>query len=184
MKRACRNMILLGSFFFMAYVSRAQLDSQSKNVGVSIGAIALMDIESSGSVSLSVNALSEAGMGLGEVVDSDQTLWINYSCSDHSSGSKRIDANISAGTIPSGLQLHLTAGSYSGSGDGVLGNSTGAKILSGTSQTIIDGIVRGYTGNGTGNGHQLNYELKIDQFGDLSVTSSAVITVQFTIIDN
>lgn len=162
----------------------SQLATQSRNIGLSISSMAIMDIEPPGILMLEPTPIPEAGQGYPDPMVIDQSKWINYSCSDRSSGSKRIDVNISAGTIPDGLVLKIEAGSYAGNGDGILGTTTGEKTLSYSSQTLIDNIVRGYTGNGTGNGHLLTYKLEVGQFEELSVTSSASVTIQFTITDN
>ncbi|WP_236978679.1 hypothetical protein [Membranihabitans maritimus] len=165
-------------------LSAQLLVSQSKNIGVSIGDIAIMDIEPSGEIQLATSSISEAGLGFSQPLAEDQSKWINYSCSDRSGNTKRIDVNVTAGSIPDGLILKLTAANYLRSGDGVLGISTGEKVLTSAPQVILDNIVRGYTGSGAGNGHRLTYTLEVDEFGDLSESSAAVVTVHFTITDN
>lgn len=175
-------------FFLFATFScdkaNAQLVTQSKIAGVSIGSVAIMDIEPQGDISLEITAPQEAGASYANPAAADQSKWINYSCSDLGVSSRRIDIAIVSGSVPPGFILKATAGAYTGNGDGILGHSAGTVNLSLTPQTIIDNIVRGYTGNGSGNGHQISFEVVTDDFADIHITSGSSVTIQYTLTDN
>jgi hypothetical protein len=142
-----------------------------------------MDIEPNNNlIQLSITAPVEAG--LAAQGNTDNTKWLNYTCCLKSSDADRfITVSIGSGIVPVGLRLSLTASSYSGSGAGTLGTSSGTLTLSTTDQTLISGIRGAYTGNGTGNGHRLTYQLEITNYSQLNFDNSTTIQIVYTIVD-
>ncbi len=155
---------------------------QNVQVNLNLPSLAIMDIEpNSNAFNLAVNNPTEAGQPV-EVSSTNSSKWINFSSAVLPGASRRVTAQLSGGVV-SGLDLTLTASSYSGSGAGALGFSTGTVILSGASQKIIDNIGGAYTGNGVNNGYKLNYALSISNYNNLR-SENKTVTVLFTMMDN
>jgi hypothetical protein len=165
----------------LSFISLAQ---PTQPVSVGIPEVAQMDIEPNNSgITLSLDPPTEAGNQTQN--NTDNSKWINYSSAIEPGGSNRqILAQITAGSLPSGVELRLTASGYVGGGQGAFGTSTSTIIISSSPQAIVTGIGRTFTGNGVSNGHQLNYELAVDDFGSLDSDDSQIITVTFTMVDN
>lgn len=145
--------------------------------------IAILDVEPNNTpITLAMDAPTEAGTA----VDADQinsSKWLNYTSAIGSGGSSRsITAQIASGSLPNGVQLSLRASSSAGGG-GTTGRSTGSIVLRSSPQTIITGIGRSYTGNGTGNGHQLIYGMSITDYKQLDADASQNVQVIFTITE-
>ncbi|MBN2773373.1 MAG: hypothetical protein JXR31_03935 [Prolixibacteraceae bacterium] len=167
----------------------AQDDSDdTHNLTLSVPEVALVDIEGgSGSVVLSVEAPTEAGNPLNFSNANNNDLWLNYSSIVGTETSRTVSAKISSGSVPSGLLLKVTAGAFSGSGNGTLGSSTGQITLSSTDQNVITTIGSCYTGNGASNGHNLAYVLELNSASGsyaLLEDVSTNLTIQYTISDN
>ncbi len=184
-------MLVFASFSLWAQPGNPSYSlSTSTYFEIDMQSIALLDIENAGATtnfSLDVPAPTEAGKGLSSnplVSYSDN--WLNYSCAARDVTSRNIQVSISSGSIPPGLELQLTVSAATGSGAGTLGTPVATNLLlTSTAQNIITGIRGSYTGNGSGNGHQLTYELHFDgvNFDQLDKIS-APITILYTIIDN
>lgn len=156
----------------------------SQPVSVGIPEVAQIDIEPNNSgITLSLTPPSEAGNTASN--NSNNSKWLNYTSAIEPGGpSRQVLAQITSGTLPDGLELTIEANGYSGVGQGSFGASTSTISLSTTPQAIVTNIGRSFTGNGVSNGHQLNYELVIDDFGALDADDSQIITVTFTMVDN
>lgn len=146
--------------------------------------VAIMDIEPN---NLPINLQFNAPVDGGEALTSnrmDQSKWINYTSSINRNGSNRaITAQIANGGVPNGVELRLEASNFSGSGRGTHGQSSGSIALTTTPQTIINNIGRSFTGNGTGNGHQLTYSLNILDYSQLDAVENVEVTILFTITE-
>jgi hypothetical protein len=160
--------------------------SASHDVTISIPEVALLDLEGASTITLAPTAPEEAGLGLSFASATDNSVWVNYSSVVGSGENRSVNAKIS-GTVPSGLQLKVSAGSYSGNGKGTTGTASGQIVLSGTDQELISSIGSGYTGNGTNNGHNLTYQLDLDPDGENYqnlMHGDTEITVTYTLTDN
>ncbi len=151
--------------------------------------VAILDIENSGSANanfnMAITAPAEAGEGFGSgALATNNDNWLNYTSAVQLGTTRNITARISAGTLPSGLSLQLTAGA-SGSGGGTRGTSAGVVTLTSTNQNILTGITGAYTGDGSNFGHQLSFALQAvnGNFATIA-TGSSTITITYTIIDN
>ena len=176
--------LFLYSLCFFSLSINAQSDTDTHDIDFEIPEISLMDIEPNrNTISLSLDAPTEAGSPLTATSDGiDNSKWINYSSSLAPAAlTKNITAQITGGTLPSGISLSLQASAYAGTGAGVTGTSTGTITLSNAAQSIITGIGGAYTGNGSGNGHQLTYTLTITDHDALDFDESTTIEVSFTI---
>ena len=146
--------------------------------------IAIVDIEPN---NLAINLQFDAPLEGGNAISAngkDQSKWLNYTSAISRTGSNRIiTAQIASGVIPEGVALGLTASDYEGNGKGTHGQSSGQIFLSSAPKTIIDNIGRAFTGNGTGNGHQLTYSLSISDYKKLDASADTEVMVIFTITE-
>ena len=164
----------------------------NNNVSIDIPEVAIMDIESEGSqsISLVVEAPTEAGNMIDLTAAVDSSLWLNYSSvrSQSVESSRAIYAKVISGSVPSGLKLRVKPQPYTGTGDGDLGfpsNGTNGRVLIATDRKIIRSIKTCYTGDGAGNGHKLIYSLEFrnNQYKNIDFDDSNTVTVLYTITD-
>lgn len=181
--------ILLTSVGFLTFAQDSKIASHT--VQIVIPEVALLDLETSGSSSITVTAVSptEAGNPLDFTTATNSNLWINYSSIVGSSSdpSRTVSANITTGTIPGGVDLKVVAASDAGQGSGTVGTTASALTLSSSAQTLISGIGSAYTGNGTSKGHNLTYTLaaKSGDYANIDFDDSpASVTVTYTLSDN
>ena len=150
------------------------------NLYFTIPEIALLDIEpNTNEVILTFDVPIEAGEQPEAL--SDNTKWINYTSTVTKSGSlKNITAQIISAQIP-GFTLELLVSNYSGRGMGVFGTPVGAIDLTTTAQTIITGIGGCYTDTGASSGHNLEYNVSINDYSIFEIPVTPIIDILFTI---
>lgn len=163
--------------------------STSTFLEINMKSIALVDIESFGATNFNLNVPppTEAGAGFsGNPLATNSDLWINYSNAVPLVGSRNIEVSIASGSIPAGFEIQLAVSAATGAGGGVLGVPVGAPIsLSATPQNILTGIRGAFTGDGSGNGHQLTYSLHfLGTNFHLLESENVTVNVVYTIIDN
>lgn len=151
------------------------------NLYFTIPEIALLDIEpSTYDIILTFDSPIEAGDKLEAL--SDNTKWINYTSTVTKGGLLRnITAQITSSIGILGLKMELLVSSYRGGGKGVFGTSMGAIDLTTTAQTIITGIGGCYTKTGTSSGHNLEYNVSINDYSIFEISATPIIDVIFTI---
>jgi hypothetical protein len=183
---------------FVLSVSAQDQSSDNHKVKFKIPEIALLDIESGGAdktITLAIEAPSEAGLNVNLSNAINNSLWLNYTSivnknSSSLDNTRKVTAKISEGSIPSGLDIKVQAGIASADGKGNKGYPVGSGVvLNSTDQEIITGIGSCYTGNGNGKGHQLSYSLELKNNGnDFNLLDNNLdnseITVTYTITDN
>jgi hypothetical protein len=148
-------------------------------VSITLPRISEIDIEPAGDISLSLENSSKPGSAFHSSTNSSK--WVNYTSSlSLNENSKRIAAQLS-GVLPDGVELIVIAKNCSGIGRGQMGISTGEVKLSEEPQIIISGVGACYTGNGEGNGHNLEYRLQVNAIKSLSSNESNSILVIYTI---
>lgn len=185
--------LILTAIFILGIANFAKADKEENNhqVNIDIPTLAIIDIKSvtnSLAISLSPSAPKEAGLGLNFTGSVNNDLWLNYSSIVSNNGSKNsISAKIE-GELPEGIIIELFVGNCI-NGKGKVGKRKGgnkAVPLSATGKEIIHNIRTGYTGNGTGHGHNLTYSLKIDKNIDYEkiVAESKDINVVYTIYNH
>jgi hypothetical protein len=176
--------IAIAAFTTPVFSEGTENNSASHDVTISVPEVALLDLEGVSTITLVPTAPDEAGEALSFASATDNSVWINYS-SVISSGKKRsVHARITD-NLPKGLNLQVSAGSYSGNGAGTTGSPAGKVILSNKDQELISGIGSCYTGNGTSQGHNLTYQLDLtdnDSYQNL-VEIDTKITVTYTLTD-
>ena len=185
MKRKLFALATLGVVF--AFNANAQDDADADHtVAISIPEVAILDLEGSTSVSLSVDAPTEAGEAVDFSGATNNAVWVNYSSIGGASETSRtVAAKISNNSVPSGMLLKVTAGADAGNGDGTMGSSAGQITLTSTDQTVISGIGSAYAADGSSNGHQLTYALELDptagSYAQIDFDEDVTLTITYTI---
>lgn len=189
MKKKLFALAALGVAF--AFNSNAQTDDNDDDhtVAISIPEVAILDLEGSTSVSLSVDAPTEAGKAVDFSNATDNSVWINYSSIVSTSEPSRVvSAKISNNSVPDGMLLKVTATADAGNGDGTMGTSAGTVTLNSSDQKVITGIGSCYTGDGANNGHNLKYALELDptagSYADIDFDQDVTLTITYTISNN
>jgi len=189
-----QNLFIAAAVLFSTTVINAQSVEQrtdSHNVTIGIPNVALLDLESTtanNNITLNATAPTLAG----EKVVFNQTnndLWINYSSIVSGNATRKVTVQIT-GTVPSGLDLTVTAAAYSGNGKGTTGlaNVNSSFTLNGgAAHTIIESIGSAYTGEGANNGHNLTYKIAqstgTDSYSELRSDESTTLTITYTLSD-
>ncbi len=186
MKQIDKPLLLFTVAMLLALHAFPQQNSQRANVRISVPEIAVMDIEPEiSTVEFEINASSEAGEAPEIEKKTADQIWINYSSAITPTGNTRsITAQISNGTVPSGMAFYIQASVPSGFGSINQGVSAGKVEISESPKPIITGIGSCYTGDGINMGHELNYSLEISDFSQLDISGNHSFTVMYTITDN
>lgn len=158
----------------------------SQQIHVSIPEVSLVRVVGSSAINLNLTPPSEAGNAISST-DLDSNCWINYSVvkGGLTRPQSHIYARIDQGVIPPGVDLTVYAKPYQGVGKGVVGKPAGLVKLSNTEQVVIENIQTSYTGQGQGNGHQLVYQLTVNNndYHLLDFQQSQEVSVVYTISD-
>ncbi|KUJ50556.1 hypothetical protein [Chryseobacterium sp. JAH] len=192
MKRITLTLAMsLAAFAFSANL-KAQSDDTNDDhtITITVPEVALVDIEPSASknISLGFTAPTEAGLPI-TPSGTNNTLWLNYSSIKSVADATRT-VSVKVDAIIPGIDIKVTAGAATGTGDGTLGTPTAQLTLTAVDQTIISGIGSAYTGDGANNGHNLTYTLDAGSssgtalYADLEAVTNAGTTVTYTISDN
>ena len=154
----------------------------SHAISYSVPKVALVDVEGGSSISLSLVAPTEAGLGM-DMSASNSSLWLNYSSTTASAATNTVSVKTDV-TLP-GVALKVLAGSDAGAGDGTVGTPSSIVTLSTSDQTLISAIGTCYTGSGTSAGHNLTYSLATTGYSLIKYTATpASVTVTYTITNN
>ncbi|MFM9945401.1 MAG: hypothetical protein ACKVQB_09245 [Bacteroidia bacterium] len=153
---------------------------------VILPSIILMDIEpGSGAISLVITQPTEAGLPILASSATDNSKWLNYTSANVANSSRKIMVQIASGTVPAGTALDLSVAAYSGGGaGGTFGTPNSTIQLSNSAQNLITGISSCYTGDGSNNGHQLTYSLRIIDYASVKTIIATTVVINFTFMDN
>lgn len=155
---------------------------QTASISATLTEVAYVSIAPDNSAfSLTVNTPSLAGAAI-TVTGNNTAKWINFSSAVPPAVTRTVYAQITSGSVPSGMALKLTISPVNGGGGvGNLGTNVSSINLSTSQQAIISNIGGGYTGQGTGNGYNLKYELVVSDYSQLrgGITD---LSITFTII--
>jgi len=180
------TMFLFVGVLFFPVSTMAQQQGYG-DISFGIPSIAMLDVEPTAlsNIVLVIVAPTEAGLPASTQSASNSQLWLNYSSSLPTGGlSRSIMVQITAGTLPQGVELRLNTAPFAGSGSGTFGSTSGEIPVNYSPQRIISGIGRCFTGNGQNNGHNLTYSLSIIDFSKLDLESSTAIQITYTITDD
>lgn len=173
--------------FFVTHCFIAQnRDSKEVEVSLTLPEISMIGIKPENStIVLAIETTPVAGEKGIFVSKTEQNLWLNYTCSiSPESTTKNLSAQIISGSVPEGLALLLNISNYSGSGKGQFGMPLTPIELNDFPQVILTNIGGSYTKQGTNQGHQLEYQLKIINYKLLDSEKSNTLTIAYTLTDN
>ncbi len=157
-------------FLFLIFIS-INSSAQSKaehEINISIPEVALIALQSEGEdvINFMATAPDIAGQELQLQKSEQPGIWINYTSLVRANHKRKITATVQ-GEIPPGFEIVLKTSEGKGSGKGQLGSPLDEVTLSNIPVDVITGIGTCYTGQGTKNGHLLNYSLELINGGDL-----------------
>lgn len=162
-------------FFFIQTVCFGQ----TATISATLTEVAYVSLAPDNSVfNLVVTSPTIAGEAI-SVVGINTSKWINFTSAVPLLLTRTIYAQITSGSIPSGMALKLTVSPATG-GAGVLGSNVSSINLSTSPQVIISNIGGGYTGQGTGYGYNLKFELVISDYSQLRAGNTN-LSITFTI---
>jgi hypothetical protein len=187
-----KNSIISFAFLliFAGAVTAADNNTDAHKITIGIPNIALLDIEPNNDgfdMDVTQAVANEAGNPLDFTV-TNATKWLNYTSVVNSGQTRRITAQITTGTLPSGVSLKVQAATSS-TRKGTLGTTTGVKTLltSGTVD-VITGIGSCYTQNGANKGSLLSYSIEMADDNSTSwsqlVSDDYEVTITYTITEN
>jgi len=176
-----RLLCLLAALTLLSAYVAADSNVATSGFNVNVSELALVDIEgTAGNLSITSPTGDEAGKPPTE--DDDSATWMNYTVIVDTGDTKTVNAKASA-TV-AGCALDLTAAADAGGGAGTVGTSAGTITLSTSDQPLVTGIGSCYTGDGTGKGHNLTYDLSITNMGNVrSGTTAIVVTFTLDAVD-
>jgi len=151
---------------------------QSATISATTTGVAYVSLAPDNSV-FNLVATSPTIAGETVLVVSNTTKWINFTSAVPSLLTRTISAQITSGSIPSGMALKLTISPATG-GAGVLGSNVSSVNLSTSPQVIISNIGGAYTGKGSGYGYNLKFELVISDYSQLRAGNTN-LSITFTI---
>ena len=176
--------------FFSFYTVQAQdTHKAGHQVRVKVPKVALLDIESNGSktITLAPTAPEEAGEFLDFSKANNDDLWVNYSSVIGNKGKRKVVVAITDGKVPGGMELFVRADNAQG-GKGALGQGSGRVKLTRTPAEVIKNIGSSYTEDGARKGHKLNYELRLGKDANsvkqLNFDDANTLTITYTLTDN
>ena len=181
---------LLISIFATQVVAQTDSNTDAHDVQIIVPEVALVDVEPANStITLSPEAPTEAGEFLDFSNATDNSLWLNYSSivGSKSDPSRKVTVAISNETVPSGMDLYVSA-AKANSGKGKIGAPLGRVKLENTATDLISGIGSCYTENGENFGHQLTYSLQLSDddnaVASIDFDEATTLTITYTLTDN
>lgn len=163
-------------------LGKAQAQNNIADVSIDLPTVALLDIEPSGTLVMSFSVPGEAGAPL--VNPTDNSKWLNYTSAIRQGDPLRnVTAMVSSTILGIDIKLEVATTSGLNSG-GNLGTPVQGPVTLGTNPiNIIIGIGGAYTGDGSGNGHQLTISLVPNNYSVLKAQSTNV-NIIYTITGN
>lgn len=177
MKRLITGILFtLWSLMFI-FVASGLNDNAQHDVVLQVNEIALIDLNSTSSITLSTNAPGAGGeLPTG---DSDSSKLLQYTSLVAPGLTRNITVQWGAtDNAPSGTSLDVEATNV----PGACGTGAGLITLSNVAQILISSIGSCATGTGA-NGSELTYTFNIDDVSSLVVGSSSTVNITFTLTD-
>ena len=159
-------------------------DSATHDVDMTVDEIALIDLNDTSTVALTIAAPASGGETPASATDTSKRIQYTSIVSRTPSVlSRNLTVNW-GGTdaAPAGTSLVAEVTSISG-GVGTCGTPAAAVTVSATGQNLLTGIGGCATGTGT-NGAVLSYTLNIDDFTVLDAAESTTATITFTLAED
>jgi hypothetical protein len=176
--------ILLNSFSSYAedVPTTSATNSSSTTITLGISEVSLIKV-SSDIINLQLNQ-QDAGLSV-ETSTSDSTARLLMSSVISSSMTRSLSAAITAGTVPAGTHLELSALQPNSNFAGETGTFIAPTTLDGTNRPIITNIASCYSGKGASDGYPLKFSYTLDvnpaTYGILRATAGTQIVVTFTL---
>lgn len=178
--RVVLSVFLMLSFFLAV----AQDDNHKVNIGVPNVALVSVKSGNYSKVLFQPENPNQSGNFL-STTGSDTDLWINYS-SVAGKQKRAVMVALEDGSLPPGMDLFIAA-KKSVSGKGEIGMPVGKVKLSNKPSVLIQNIGTAYTESGAQKGHQLNYELRLnesqDQIAQLDYEALNDLVITYTITE-
>ena len=184
--------LFISAFGFATVEGDTDQGTARHNVSINIPTVALVDVESVNGGEADVINLSPTVSSLeaGEAVDfgtaTNSDLWLNYTSIVEGNGNNsQRDITVeldNENKLPEGVSLLVSAAGIT-SGKGEKGSPVEGKVVIGkTAKDLITGIGSCYTETGASKGHQLTYELSMDndKYADL-MADTYDVQITFTI---
>ncbi|SHF53660.1 hypothetical protein SAMN05444274_106108 [Mariniphaga anaerophila] len=174
-------------FILFPFIVWGQWDTGQFSVSFSLPEVALVDVEPGvdNSIHFTILPGAESGNSLTVGSSSNNSLWLNYtSALPANQHSRKITAEVSQGTVPSGLKLFLEASRFSGNGAGKRGQPAGRVELSNQPRPVVTGIGNCYTGNGVRAGHQLTFSVEVADYSEIESAGEYNFVILYTLTDN
>jgi hypothetical protein len=172
--------LIIASLIFSVGVAVADGPDASHQVTITVPSVALIDVEGGTSISFSLTAPTEAGLGF-VAPAANSELWLNMTSIVSQSKTRNITVQMN-NPLSAALSLKVTAADDAGNGHGTFGTA-GNTLISTSAADLITGIGSGYTGDGANSGYNLSYELVINEanYADLyAITQTVEVTYTLT----
>lgn len=158
--------------------------SNSSSTTITLGITEVSLIKTSADIiNLQLNQ-QDAGLSVQTSV-SDSTARLLMSSVISSSLTRTLSAKITAGTVPSGTHLELSALQPNSNFAGETGTFISPTTLDGTDRPIITNIASCYSGKGAADGYPLKFSYALDvnpaTYGTLRATTGVQVVVTFTL---
>lgn len=157
-------------------------NSSSTTITLGISEVSLIKA-SADIINLQLNQ-QDAGLSV-EASASDSTARLLMSSVISSSMTRTLSAKITAGTVPPGTHLELSALQPNSNFAGDAGTFISPTTLDGTDRPIITNIASCYSGKGPADGYPLKFSYALDvnpaTYGTLRATTGAQVVVTFTL---
>jgi hypothetical protein len=178
MKRMAFFLLLSALIFGLTGVAAADTDSDSHDVLMNVNEIAVMELNDSSQISLTVVPPTLGGDP--PVDDSDNSKLLHYTSVVASGNTRTITAEWGpADAAPAGTSLKLEATGVPAN----CGSAAGQIDVSNSATTIISGIGSCATGRGA-NGAELTYTLSVDDAAQLVAGDSQTATITLTLTED
>jgi hypothetical protein len=160
----------------------ASTNSSSTTITLGISEVSLLK-SSADIINLQLNQ-QDAGLSV-ESSASDSTARLLISSVISSSMTRTLSAKITAGAVPSGTHIELSALQPNSNFAGETGTLVSPTTLDGTDRPIISNIASCYSGRGAADGFPLKFTYALDvnpaTYGTLRATTGSQVVVTFTL---
>jgi hypothetical protein len=168
--------------------------SQDTNVDthtltVTVPEVALLDLESTGSLNFGMTFLPPSGNEAGKKINNplnNLTVWLNYSSivtatAPDNVRQVKVKSDVNS---PGGVSFSVNAGADVGMGAGTVGTAVGNVSINPVADDLITGIGSCYTGTGPSKGHLLTYSAVVNLASYSSLVAGVTpIKVTYTLTD-
>jgi len=120
-----------------------------------------------------MSTIAAAGAAPGIFVGN--SAWLNYSIRDNTGLLYSLMVSTTAGSIPSGIQVHMEAGPFIGTGQA--GQPTGPKLLSEIPTALVVNMGQGTTGIGQSCGHNIILTINLTNMALLHPVNSTLTLI-------